>query len=130
MRVAVAVGEEDKIFPGHFAHAKRFKIFDYSIEDGESRFVEDRKNKLGELPDMDDPDAIHRFVRELGVPLHGIPKYMWLKENVLSDVDVIVAGGACQTSYSYFMSEGVVVIFEEPNGDIEGVFNLLREVLK
>ncbi len=45
--------------------------------------------------------------------MHGIAKYRWLRENVLPDVDVILAGGACQTSYMYFTSEGVKLLFTE-----------------
>jgi hypothetical protein len=46
--------------------------------------------------------------------MHGVAKYRWLRENVIPDVDVILAGGACQTSYMYFTSEGVKLLFTEP----------------
>jgi predicted Fe-Mo cluster-binding NifX family protein len=69
--------------------------------------VEERKNPLGAVPDLDAGDGHHHR-------MHGIAKYKWLRENVLPDVDVILAGGACQTSYMYFTSEGVKLLFTEP----------------
>lgn len=130
LKIAVALDDSGKIFPGHFAHAKRFRIFEYNLSTGEAKILGERDNELGKLPDFDDVEEMHSFINKLGIPLHGIPKYKWLKDNVLHDIDVVVAGGACQTSYNYFMEEGVVVLFEEPGGSVESVFNLLREVLK
>jgi predicted Fe-Mo cluster-binding NifX family protein len=48
------------------------------------------------------------------IPLHGPPKYMWLRENILHDVDVVIATDACQTSYRVFTSQGVRIIFTDP----------------
>ncbi|MFN7106323.1 MAG: dinitrogenase iron-molybdenum cofactor biosynthesis protein, partial [Pyrobaculum sp.] len=44
----------------------------------------------------------------------GHAKYRWLRENVLPDVEVVIAGGACQTSHMYFTAEGVKMLYVEP----------------
>jgi predicted Fe-Mo cluster-binding NifX family protein len=97
MKIAIATSPEGTVFHGHFAHAPIFKIYRY--ENGKLQLVEERKNPLGDAPDLDAGKGHHHH-------MHGIAKYKWLRENVLPDVDVIVAGGACQTSYMYFTSEG------------------------
>ena len=51
--------------------------------------MEERKNPLGDVPDLNAGDGHHHH------HMHGIAKYKWLRENVLPDVDVILAGGAC-----------------------------------
>jgi predicted Fe-Mo cluster-binding NifX family protein len=72
--------------------------------------VEERKNPLGDVPDLDAGEGHHHHHHHM----HGIAKYRWLREKVLPDVDVVLAGGACQTSYMYFTSEGVKLLFTEP----------------
>jgi predicted Fe-Mo cluster-binding NifX family protein len=69
------------------------------------------KNPLGDVPDLDAGDDHHRHHHH---HMHGIAKYRWLREKVLPDVDVVLAGGACQTSYMYFTSEGMKLLFTEP----------------
>ncbi len=130
VRIAVATQDGEKIFGGHFAHAKKFKIFEFDPNSKEVREVEERDNPLGNLPDYDDPHSAMEKFEELGIPLHGIPKYSWLKENVLNDVDVVLCGGACQTSYQFFMSEGVVVVFDEPGNEIKNSINVLKNLIK
>jgi len=130
LRIAVATNDGDKIAGGHFAHAKRFRIYEFNPETGDTRFIEERENPLGKLPDFDNPHQAVEVMNELNIPLHGIPKYNWLKENVLPDVDVVLCGGACQTSYQFFMSEGVVVLFDDPNKPIEDSLSVVREVVK
>ncbi len=107
MRIAIATSQEGNVFHGHFAHAPIFKIYQY--ENGKLRLVEERKNPLGDAPDLDAGEGHHHHHH-----MHGIAKYRWLRENVLPDVNVILAGGACQTSYMYFTSEGVKLLFTEP----------------
>jgi predicted Fe-Mo cluster-binding NifX family protein len=106
MKIAIATSPEGTVFHGHFAHAPIFKIYRY--EDGKLQLVEERKNPLGDVPDL---DAGERHDHH---HMHGIAKYKWLRENVLPDIDVILAGGACQTSYTYFTSEGVKLLFTDP----------------
>jgi predicted Fe-Mo cluster-binding NifX family protein len=105
MKIAIATSPEGTVFHGHFAHAPIFKIYRY--ENGKLQLVEERKNPLGDVPDLDAGGGHHHH-------MHGIAKYKRLRENVLPDVDVILAGGACQTSYMYFTSEGVKLLFTEP----------------
>jgi predicted Fe-Mo cluster-binding NifX family protein len=107
MKIAIATSPEGTVFHGHFAHAPVFKIYRY--ENGKIQLVEERKNPLGDIPDLDAGDDHHHHHH-----MHGIAKYRWLRENVLPDVDVVLAGGACQTSYMYFTSEGVKLLFTEP----------------
>jgi len=109
MKIAIATSPEGTVFHGHFAHAPIFKIYRY--EDGKLQLVEERKNPLGDVPDL---DAGERHDHHHHHHMHGIAKYKWLRENVLPDVDVILAGGACQTSYMYFTSEGVKLLFTDP----------------
>jgi predicted Fe-Mo cluster-binding NifX family protein len=109
MKIAIATSPEGTVFHGHFAHAPIFRIYRY--ENGKLRLVEERKNPLGDVPDLDAGDGHHHHHHH---HMHGIAKYKWLRENVLPDVDVILAGGACQTSYMYFTSEGVKLLFTEP----------------
>jgi len=108
MRIAIATSQGGNVFHGHFAHAPIFKIYRY--ENGKLRLVEERKNPLGDVPDLDAGEGRHHHHHHM----HGIAKYRWLRENVIPDVDVILAGGACQTSYMYFTSEGVKLLFTEP----------------
>ncbi len=130
LKVAVATNDGEHVAGGHFAHAKKFRIYEFNPETGEIKFLEERENPLGRLPDFDNPHEAMEVMNELNIPLHGIPKYNWLKENVLPDVDVVLCGGACQTSYQFFMSEGVVVLFDEPGNKIENSMNVLKEVVK
>jgi predicted Fe-Mo cluster-binding NifX family protein len=106
MRIAIATSPEGTVFPGHFAHAPIYRIYLY--EDGKLRLVEERRNPLGDVPDLDAGGGHHHQ------QMHGVAKYRWLRENVLPDVDVVLAGGACQTSYMYFTSNGVKMLFTEP----------------
>ncbi len=69
---------------------------------------------LDNISDTDDPTVIHEALSRLGIPMHGIVKYQWLHENVLRDVDAVVASGACEMSYEYFTSMGVQLFFVEP----------------
>lgn len=118
-RVAFASTRDGIIYPGHFAHAEVFHVFEYT-DDGKLRRVEVRENPLGVIPDVDvEGGERHIHVHHVegapsNIPLHGPPKYNWLRENVLSDVDVIVAADACQTSYRIFTSQGVRLIFTDP----------------
>ncbi|MFN3804662.1 MAG: NifB/NifX family molybdenum-iron cluster-binding protein [Pyrobaculum sp.] len=108
MKVAIAATPEGAIFPGHFAHSPVFKIYEYS--NGEMRLLEVRENPLGSVPDRDyGPHHEHHHGRH-----GGLPKYKWLRENLLPDVEVVIAGGACQTSHMYFTSEGVKMLYVEP----------------
>jgi len=130
IKIAVATQDGEHLFGGHFAHAKKFKIYELDPKSKEFREVELRENPLGSLPDYDDPHSAVEKFQELNIPLHGIPKYSWLKENVLNDVDVVLCGGACQTSYQFFMSEGVVVVFDEPGSNISDSLEGLKKVIK
>jgi predicted Fe-Mo cluster-binding NifX family protein len=108
MKIAIATSPEGTVFHGHFAHAPVFKIYRY--ENSKLQLVEERKNPLGDVPDLDAGEGHHHHHHHM----HGIAKYKWLREKVLPDVDVVLAGGACQTSYMYFTSEGVKLLFTEP----------------
>ena len=115
MRVAVALGEDGTVFPGHFAHAPVFAI--YEVNGNEAVLVEERKNPLGDVPDIDDPRHAHSghgHHHHHHGHLHGPPKYMFLRGEVLPDVDVVVAGGACPTSVYTFNEQGCKVVFVEP----------------
>ncbi|MEZ0248366.1 MAG: hypothetical protein ABWJ97_03745 [Thermoproteus sp.] len=68
--------------------------------------VEERKNPLGDVPDVD--------IEPHGGHMHGPAKYAWLRERVLPDVDAVIAAGACQTSHNYFSSQGVKVLYVDP----------------
>ncbi|WP_148682885.1 NifB/NifX family molybdenum-iron cluster-binding protein [Pyrobaculum ferrireducens] len=121
MKVAVACNQENVVFPGHFAHAPKFRIYMY--EGGQLKLLEERTNPLGSVPDYDEHH--HHHHHEIGVmntdfqgeeapPAHGLPKYQWLRDKVLPDVDVVIAAGACQTSYRFFTSSGVKMLFTDP----------------
>lgn len=121
VRVAVATLDGDTIAPGHFAHSTHFLVFE--IEGGKISPVEVRENPLGHVPDHDahgHEEAgsggaghvvpyLHRYYH-----LHGVEKYRTLRSEVLHDVDIVVAGGACRTSVEYFASEGVKMLFADP----------------
>jgi predicted Fe-Mo cluster-binding NifX family protein len=109
MKIAIATSPEGAVFHGHFAHAPIFRIYQY--ENGKLQLVEERKNPLGDAPDLDAGEGHHHHHHH---HMHGIAKYRWLREKVLPDVDVVLAGGACQTSYMYFTSEGVKLLFTDP----------------
>jgi predicted Fe-Mo cluster-binding NifX family protein len=115
MHIAIASTKEGQVYPGHFAHAEVFYVFEYT-DDGKVKPVGVRENPLGRAPDIDLEEGHHHHIRveHSGVPLHGPPKYMWLRENVLHDVDVVIAADACQTSYRVFVSQGVKLIFTDP----------------
>lgn len=130
IKIAIATNDGSRVARGHFAHAKKFLVFSYDKDEDRVELLDERDNKLGELPDYDDPHSAMKEMEELDIPLHGVPKYSWLKENVLNDVDVILCGGACQTSYNYFMAEGVVVLFDTPDSEIEESVRKLLEALK
>lgn len=115
MKVAIASTPEE-IFPGHFAHAPIFKIYTYS--GGRLEPVEERQNPLSSMPDHDLHGGHHGG--------HHGDKYKWLRENVLPDVDVVIAGGACQRSHNYFTSEGVKMIYVEPV-DVETLVRYIEE---
>lgn len=119
MRIAIALDKEGYVFNGHFAHAQVFRIYEY--KGGELREVENRENPLGSVPDLDQEPGCSCHGGSPDAPLHGIEKYAFLREKVLGDVDVVIAGGACNTSYSYFTTQGVRILFAQivPAGDIE-----------
>lgn len=130
IRVAVATQDGDHVSGGHFAHAKKFRVFELDLNSKELYELELRDNPLGNLPDFDDPHSAAEKFEELGIPLHGIPKYSWLRDNVLNDVDIILCGGACQTSYQFFMSEGVIVVFDDPGKKISDSLKNLEKVIR
>jgi predicted Fe-Mo cluster-binding NifX family protein len=124
LRVAISASRRGTVFEGHFAHAEVFKIYDY--EEGKGLVeVETRENPFGSVPDIDYQEesscCLHSQHGEQEAYPHGIDKYVYLREKVLSDVDVIIAGGACRTSYAYFTSQGVKLLFAQivPLSDIE-----------
>lgn len=127
VRVAVATLDGDTIAPGHFAHSTHFLVFD--IEGGRVSPVEVRENPLGYVPDSDAHGHLHGHhghegQEDLGggvVPylhryyhMHGVEKYRTLRSEVLHDIDLVVAGGACRTSVEHFTSEGVKMVFADP----------------
>ena len=118
VRVAIATEDGSTISGGHFAHSRRFAI--YSLKEG--RLLELRDNPLASVPDLDvEGTSIHG-----AGGLHGRAKYEWLRREVLSDVDVVVAGGACMTSIVYFTSSGVRLVFTMPGTRGEEVLGALR----
>ncbi|GGP21500.1 hypothetical protein GCM10007981_13570 [Thermocladium modestius] len=119
VRIALATDDEKTISKGHFAHAREYIIYDLNEETGELVRVESRSNPLGTVPDMDEGIHAKASAVQPGIPMHGLPKYEWLRNNVLSDVNAVIASGACQTSYNYFTSEGVQILFVEPNTSID-----------
>ena len=118
LKIAVAVDKDGVVFPGHFAHAPVYRIYKYS--NGRLELMEERRNPLGDVPDLDHGHHISRLNSDFegespeAPPAHGLPKYQWLRSRVLPDVSVVIAGGACQTSYRYFTSEGVKLLFTDP----------------
>ncbi len=139
IRVAIATNDGERIGEGHFAHNTHFIILD--IDPNEVQPVELRENPLGFIPDLDHhmhhshdqdmPEAIHpELARRLHEfrGLHGVEKYRKLKETLLNDVDLIVAGGACMTSIKYFTSEGVKLIFADPGEPIRDIAGFLTTV--
>lgn len=119
VRIALATDDEKTISKGHFAHAREYIIYDLNEETGELVRVESRSNPLGAVPDMDEGTHAKMSAAQPGIPVHGLPKYEWLRSNVLSDVNAVIASGACQTSYNYFTSEGIQILFVEPNTSID-----------
>jgi len=102
MRIAVAAARDGMVYPGHFAHADQYLIYEW---DGATmRLVERRENPLSTQPDED----LH------GHHMHGVQKYAWLRDNVLRDVGAVIAAGACQTSHIYFTSQGVKMLYVDP----------------
>ena len=130
IRIALCTNDGKTISDGHFAHAKNYIVYDYNEETGELKYVEARSNPLGNVADLDDPEAIHNAMSEIGVPMHGIEKYEWLYEKILNDVNVIIASGACQLSHSYFTSMGVQLVFVEPGTSIEFIIDYLHKLPK
>ncbi|AEA12571.1 Dinitrogenase iron-molybdenum cofactor biosynthesis [Thermoproteus uzoniensis 768-20] len=127
LKIAIAAAPEGVVFPGHFAHAPIYKIYKY--KDGALSPIEERRNPLGSVPDADAGHGISAMNSHFqgespsgNIPMHGLAKYKWLRERVLPDVDVVIAGGACQTSYRYFTSEGVKILFTDPV-EIEALVN-------
>ncbi|CCC81960.1 NifB/NifX family molybdenum-iron cluster-binding protein [Thermoproteus tenax] len=107
MELGITASADGYVFPGHFAHADKFYIYEY---DGRGvRLVEVRENPLSRASDLDTEGHAH-----VGPRAHGVAKYSWLRENALPDVEVIIATAACQTSVDYFTSEGVRVLFTDP----------------
>ncbi|WP_292000540.1 NifB/NifX family molybdenum-iron cluster-binding protein [Caldivirga sp.] len=128
IRIALCTNDGKTISDGHFAHAKRYVIYDYDEETGNLKHVETRDNPLGNVADLDDPEAIHSAMSEIGVPMHGVEKYEWLRNNVLNDVNIVIASGACPLSHSYFTSMGVQLVFVEPNTQIDLIIDYLKEI--
>lgn len=62
------------------------------------------------------------------MPMHGIEKYETLHEEMLNDVNVVIASGACPLSHSYFASMGVQLVFVEPNTNIESIIDYLSKL--
>jgi predicted Fe-Mo cluster-binding NifX family protein len=116
-KVAFASTREGQVYPGHFAHAEVYQVFEYT-DDGRFKLLDVRENPLGLVPDIDVEGGEHEHhhvrMEHSDIPLHGPPKYMWLRENILHDVDVVIATDACQTSYRVFTSQGVRIIFTDP----------------
>lgn len=138
MRIAVASTRDGDVYPGHFAHAELYLIYEW---DGSSlRLVEVRENPLGMAPDEDAPmhhghhhhHHVPEELVELGVPLHGPPKYLWLREALLGDVGAVIAAAACQTSHTVFTSEGVRMLYVDPVSveELERFINENPEELK
>jgi len=135
VRVAIATIDGGSIAPGHFAHSTHFMIVD--LEGGVAKPVEVRENPLGYVPDEDighgggyeeeqghvEHPVFHRYHRYFH--LHGVEKYRTLREEVLSDVDLVIAGGACRTSIEYFTSEGVKFIFADPGEPIKEIVEFI-----
>ncbi|BDR93024.1 NifB/NifX family molybdenum-iron cluster-binding protein [Vulcanisaeta souniana] len=130
VRIAVATDDGKSISDGHFAHAKKYVIYELSEDTKDIRLVESRDNPLGNIPDTDDPAVIHESLSRSGIPIHGIAKYQWLHENALRDVDAVIASGACETSYEYFTSMGVQLFFVEPGTPIDTLIEQLRNAAK
>ena len=121
-KIAVATGDGETVSPGHFAHAASFLVF----EGG--RVVEVRSNPLHTVPDLDDPAGASGMGGEMHHGLHGIAKYRLLREHVLGDVDVVICSGGCPTSITYFVSEGVRMVFTDPGYSVEDAVRLVTSV--
>ncbi|ADN51742.1 NifB/NifX family molybdenum-iron cluster-binding protein [Vulcanisaeta distributa] len=126
VKIAIATDDGKSISDGHFAHAKKYIIYELNEDTKDIKLVESRDNPLGNIPDTDDPTVIHEALSRLGIPMHGIVKYQWLHENVLRDVDAVIASGACETSYEYFTSMGIQLFFVEPGTPIDTLIEQLR----
>ncbi|MFZ8824115.1 MAG: NifB/NifX family molybdenum-iron cluster-binding protein [Desulfurococcales archaeon] len=136
VRVAIATMDGATIASGHFAHSTHFMIID--LEGGKANPVEIRENPLGYVPDTDLESqeeygggesihpVFHRYHRY--IHLHGVEKYRTLREEVLGDVDLIIAGGACRTSIEYFTSEGVKFVFADPGEPIKEIVEFISTV--
>lgn len=114
LRIAIAVSPDGFVHPGHFAHAPRFRVYEYAFDEGPPRLIEERSNPLGEMPDVEDPEEVRRHFEKLGIGAHGKSKYDYLRENVLPDVHVVVCYDACPTSVRVFEDSGVRVLFTPP----------------
>ena len=124
MKVAVAASDS-KIAGGHFAHAPKFLIFE--ISESGWRLLEERSNPLAAVPDVDAGElAEEEIVHAHG--MHGPMKYAYLRENVLPDADIVVAGGACATSVAYFLSEGAKIVFAEPGTSTREVVEAIAKL--
>ena len=126
VRIALATDDGVTISGSHFAHAKKFLIYDFDIETNRLFKVEERVNPLGEVSEGEGGAEAQERLAELNIPMHGIAKYRWLRENVLGDVDAIIAGGACQMSYSYFTSVGVQMFFVNPGTSIMDILSAIE----
>lgn len=133
LRVAIATLDGNTIAPGHFAHSTHFMVVD--IAGDRINPVEYRENPFGYVPDTDveaseehggEYPYLHRLHRYHH--LHGIEKYRTLREEVLRDVGLIIAGGACRTSIDYFTSEGVKFIFVDPGEPIGDVMDFVSRL--
>lgn len=128
IRIALCTNDGKSISDGHFAHAKRYVIYDYDERTGNLNYVETRDNPLGNVTDIDDPEAMHNAISDLGIPMHGVEKYEWLHRNMLNDVNVVIASGACPLSHSYFTSMDVQLVFVEPGTQIDSILDYLRKM--
>ncbi|BAF34707.1 hypothetical protein APE_0067a [Aeropyrum pernix K1] len=127
MKIAIASEKASepvfRVAGGHFAHAPIFLI--YKVDNGVPKLEEIRENPLAAIPDEDAGGDVHHHHHHKG--LHGPSKYKYLKDNVLSDVNLIIAGGACMTSIAYFLSEGVSLSFADPGTPADEVLKAAVE---
>ena len=113
VRIAIAVEGTGDVHPGHFAHAPKFRVYEYDFNGG-LRELGERDNPLGRMPDIEDPEEAAKYLEKLGISLHGRSKYDYLREKVLPDVDVVICYDACPTSVKVFEDSGVRVLFTPP----------------
>ncbi|WP_062661357.1 NifB/NifX family molybdenum-iron cluster-binding protein [Aeropyrum camini] len=106
---------------GHFAHAPLFLI--YKLEKGAPKLEEVRENPLALMPDEDAGEHSHHHHGGF----HGPSKYKFLRDKVLSDINLIIAGGACMTSIAFFLGEGVSLAFADPSTPAEEVLKAAVE---